>query len=51
MKKIISAVLLLAMLLSITACRTSPNSENEDMNVLYPITLTDQAGRSVTIEQ
>ena len=61
MKKILSLLLALAMLLSFTACgqsgetvNSSPESivpETTDAVKYYPITVTDQAGREVTIEE
>ena len=64
MKKIISALLILAMALSLAACSqpantevpTSASSEQSavaatEMPGYYPITVTDQAGREVAIEK
>ena len=55
MKKLLSLILVLAMLLSFTACSDKNTSEeNENTNVPathYPVTVTDQAGREVTIEE
>ena len=61
MKKILSLLLALTMLLSFTACgqsgetaNNSPESivpETTDAVRYYPITVTDQAGREVTIEE
>lgn len=54
-KKLISVLLILVMALSFAAC-TAPADEGEiatDITVnetVYPVTVTDQAGRSVTIE-
>ena len=45
MKKLLCAVLLLAALLSISVLCCAEDA------VLYPVTVTDQAGRTVTIEQ
>lgn len=48
MKKILSLILCLAMLLSLAAVSSA---EKTAETVKYPITLTDQAGREVTIEE
>ena len=54
MKKLVSFVLIVAMLLSFTACNdaaVSNEAVNSDISAShYPVTLTDQAGREVTIE-
>lgn len=59
MKRITSILLLLSMLISLTACNHSEKndetilesvSENAEADSRYPITLTDHAGREVTIE-
>ena len=47
MKKILSLLLCLALLLSLTAVASAENVENTQ----YPVTLTDQAGRKVTIQE
>ena len=47
MKKILSLLLCLALLLSLTAVAGAENVENTQ----YPVTLTDQAGREVTIQE
>lgn len=47
MKKILPLLLCLAMLLSLTAVASAENIENTQ----YPVTLTDQAGREVTIQE
>ena len=47
MKKILSLLLCLALLLSLTAVASAENVENTQ----YPVTLTDQAGREVTIQE
>lgn len=54
MKKIISILLVLSLLLSLTACTTGENSaaesaEHSEVSVLYPMTITDQAGREVVL--
>lgn len=57
MKKMISFLLIISMLLTVTACGnqvSSPAQKNNPSNEVtsyYPITVTDQAGRSVTIEK
>ena len=61
MKKILSLLLVLAMLLSFAACGQSGNAETTAPTTTvpettvsvshYPITVTDQAGREVTIEK
>jgi len=53
MKKIISILLVLTMLISLTACNfTEKNDENNfDSTVSYPLTVTDHAGREVIIEE
>ena len=57
MKKILSLLLVLAMMFSFVACGQtttvdSPKeSASETTTSYYPITVTDQAGREVTIEQ
>ncbi len=52
MKKIISVLLILVMILSMAACGQSAGTENggADSTGNYPVTVTDQAGREVTIE-
>ena len=47
MKKILPLLLCLALLLSLTAVASAENVESTQ----YPITLTDQAGREVTIQE
>lgn len=47
MKKILPLLLCLALLLSLTAVASAENVENTQ----YPVTLTDQAGRKVTIQE
>ena len=47
MKKILPLLLCLALLLSLTAVPSAENVENTQ----YPVTLTDQAGREVTIQE
>lgn len=47
MKKILPLLLCLALLLSLTAVAGAENVENTH----YPVTLTDQAGREVTIQE
>ena len=47
MKKILPLLLCLALLLSLTAVAGAENVENTQ----YPVTLTDQAGREVTIQE
>ena len=52
MKKLISLFLTLCMTLSLAACGQGGNPEtNTPETTNYPITVTDQAGRTVTIEQ
>lgn len=54
MKKILSAILLAANLLSLAACGstgTDTGAGTGEAGVLYPLTLTDQSGRTVTIEE
>lgn len=66
MKKIISRLLALAMVISITACgpakstesrqpdtapETTVSEDSDEAVSRYPITVTDQAGREVTIEE
>ena len=57
MKKMISLLLALVMVLSMTACSQSLNppivsaEESAPSTGYYPITVTDQAGREVTIEK
>lgn len=53
MKKWIALLLVLAMTLSFTACRQPENtaSATAAASGYYPITVTDQAGREVTLEQ
>lgn len=61
MKRLISIVLILTMVLSFTACSSSTNpdisssdsetSDSETSIDYYPITITDHAGRNVTIEK
>lgn len=52
MKRIISVLLTLSMLLSLTACKEPEHSPTEPSDTPggYPITVTDQAGRSVVID-
>ena len=47
MKKILPLLLCLALLMSLTAVASAENVENTQ----YPVTLTDQAGREVTIQE
>ena len=52
MKKILSLLLCLALLLSLSALGSAKEAETiAPEAVCYPITLTDQAGREVTIEE
>ena len=56
MKRLISIVLILTMLMSLTACGQTSTPENSDPNTetavsRYPITVTDHAGRKVTIQK
>lgn len=54
MKKILSAVLLAANLLSLAACGSTgadTGAGTGEAGVLYPLTVTDQSGRTVTIEE
>ena len=57
MKKILSLILVLALTLSLAACvqrdtaSTPIGSQGTDSSNYYPITVTDQAGRTVTIEK
>ena len=55
MKKILSLLLALSLVLSITACGAKQTSDSDSGNSAsethYPVTLTDQAGREVTIEK
>lgn len=60
MKKLLSLLLVLAMLLSLAACAPAKNqsiptesadSSGEKNESSYPVTLTDQAGRQVVIEK
>lgn len=56
MKKLISLLLVLVMLLSFTACNTSGDPEvlppeNTAIGTHYPITVIDHAGREVVIEE
>lgn len=55
MKRILSLLLVMTMLISLAACTTSnkkddPVNENTETTKYYPITVTDHAGRTVTIE-
>lgn len=53
MKRILSLILIVAMLLSFTACAGSRSPEETGSATSaphYPLTLTDQAGREVTLE-
>lgn len=54
MKKIISVLLVIAMLFSLTACastdKKSESATNGNVSDAYPVTVIDQAGREVTIE-
>lgn len=53
MKKLISILLMLTLLVSLTGCaQSNPITETENNSAMhYPITVTDQAGREVTIEK
>ena len=54
MKKILSVILLLANLLALAACGSTgadTASGTGGAGVLYPLTVTDQSGRTVTIEE
>lgn len=53
MKKITAILLALAMLLPLTACNATEKNEGKpaDSTVSFPITVTDHAGREVTIEE
>lgn len=54
MKKILSAILLAANLLSLAACGSTgadTGTGTGEAGVLYPLTVTDQSGRTVTIEE
>ena len=54
MKKILSVILLLANLLALAACGSTgadTASGTGEAGVLYPLTVTDQSGRTVTIEE
>ena len=56
MKKIFSLLLVFAIVLSFAACANTdnkgdPNANNGESASAYPITVTDQAGRTVTIEK
>lgn len=56
MKRLISIVLILTMLMSLTACGQTGTPENSDPNAEaavshFPITVTDHAGRKVTIQK
>lgn len=55
MKKLISVLLVIAMTLSLAACgqakdTTAPDKDTSETGAYYPITITDQADREVTIE-
>lgn len=53
MKKIISLFLVMAVMLTMAACGADNSGNNADVTsdgAQYPLTVTDQAGRSVTIE-
>ena len=55
MKRLISLLLIVAMLLSFTACgqnnTPSAPAASDSADRHYPVTVTDQAGREVTIEK
>lgn len=56
MKKFLSLLLLIAMVLSLASCARGGQSPSSDTNTSgaaahYPVTVTDQAGRTVTIEK
>jgi hypothetical protein len=54
MKKILSAILLAANLLSLAACGSTgadTGAGTGEAGVQYPLTVTDQSGRTVTIEE
>ena len=59
MKKLLTVLLLLSMLLSFISCGQSPqpdgseddNNSREELDVEYPLTVTDQKGREVLIEE
>ena len=53
MKKIISVLLIVAMMLSMAACGQPAGNDNggTEGNGAFPVTVTDQAGREVTIEE
>ncbi|MGN1250918.1 MAG: ABC transporter substrate-binding protein [Candidatus Spyradocola sp.] len=54
MRKLLSLLLVLAMVLCVTACSPAPQQsapENAANPSPYPVTVTDQAGREVTIEE
>ncbi|MBQ8185941.1 MAG: ABC transporter substrate-binding protein [Clostridia bacterium] len=51
MKKLVSLLLVLAMTVSMAACAKNDTAEDQnDGGAYYPITVTDQAGREVVIE-
>ena len=53
MKKIFSLLLVFAIVLSFVACTDtdSSNPNGDETSTIYPMTITDQAGRTVTIEK
>ncbi len=53
MKKLTSVLLTLAMLISLASCRTSEKEDGNasDNTVSFPVTVSDHAGREVTIEE
>ncbi len=53
MKKILSVLMVLAVMLSMVACTANNSNDNSDVTpsaTQYPLTVTDQAGRTVTVE-
>ena len=53
MKKLLSVLLIVAMMLSMAACGQPAGNDNggAEGNGAFPVTVTDQAGREVTIEE
>ncbi len=51
MKKILSLLLVFAIVLSFAACANPETPDGGDSSAVYPMTVTDQAGRTVTIEK
>ena len=51
MKQLTSLLLILVLMLGLLSCGASSDNEPIAESTTYPVTVTDHAGRAVTIEQ